>query len=75
MNARQFPKGSIREAVAALGDDWCAAFITADFDCPPVRAEIRDRIVLGHCAFEIATRGRAISASARAGVFDRRIAA
>lgn len=69
MNAAKFPDRSVRAAVTAFGDSWCAAFINAEgFDCPPIRAEIRDSIVISSCAFAIAQHGRASTVRLRAGV-------
>jgi hypothetical protein len=46
--ARDFPLGSIRRAVARLGDNWALDFddLTADSQNPHFRAEIRDAAVI-----------------------------
>lgn len=43
------PAGSIRRAVEALQDDWAIAF-DRDGHNAPMRAEIRDAVVIATCA-------------------------
>ena len=50
MSPATFPAGSVRGAVAAFGDAWHAAFITADFSCPPARDGLGDDPSFGVCA-------------------------
>lgn len=65
MNPAIFPPGSIRRAVAAFGDAWTADFISPAFECPPMRAELRDTMVMNDCG-ALASRDRGATMPARA---------
>lgn len=69
MNQQQaFPAGSIRAAVATLGDSWAVQYLDADWNCEPISAESRDQFRMRRCSAAVFRAGRAASMSFRAGV-------